>query len=120
MKKDKYNEVINHPETYEQIVDDLITNGRCIIGWTDQSGAHLDILFVDTAIQYGELQSGLRGYSDLFVCIMRHSSFGFFIDNKNLFSGYIEEKLMVTGVTKEKLTELINSIKKRLWISKNL
>lgn len=55
------------------------------------------------------MQGGLRD-TDLFISIMGHSSFGFTIDNEK-YSGYIGEKLKITGdETQERLADLINGV----------
>lgn len=120
MKHDEYGEVINDEETYQDIATELIggpNGGRSmLIGWTDQNGTHLDILFTLTAQKHGTVQGGVRG-GDLFISIMRWGAFGFSIDEKETHAGYYDEKLGnrgSLGPTAEPLAELINGVKKYL------
>lgn len=119
MKKDEYGEIINGEETYHAVAMQLKETGSCIIGWSDEGGTHFDILFTLRPSQYGILQGGVRGDSDLFVSIMRIGSFGFEISDKETHFGYYNEKLGGNlGSTAEKLGELINKIKERVIIIK--
>lgn len=113
MKKDTYEEVINHQETYDDIAFLLKTQSVCI-GWTDQAGTHLDILFSLGAKVDGHLQGGVQMY-DLFVSIMRVGAFGFKIEKQDTHPGYYGEKLGIGyNTTTEKLAELINGVKKSI------
>ena len=90
-----------------------------IIGWSDGSGTHLDILFTLHALRYGDqIQGGISPQSDLFVSIMRWGSFAFEINEADTHPGYYEEKLGNRGPfgepTREGLAELINGVKKLL------
>ena len=61
MNFDKYNEVINGEITYKKIASDLLKLFSVGIGWTDENGTHLDIIFklgIDT--KYGDFQRGIR------------------------------------------------------------
>lgn len=114
MNKDEYGEVINGEETYKDIVCNLQNGNSVIIGWTDEKYTHLDLLFNYKTYKNGMLQRGLRG-NELFVSIMSIGAFGFDVNDDEKRSGYIAEKLNIYGEeTKEKLTELINNIIRRL------
>lgn len=115
MNYDEYGEVINGEKTYKAIAADL-AQSPVLIGWTDQNGTHLDILFALTAQKHGTVQGGVRG-GDLFISIMRWGAFGFSIDEKETHAGYYDEKLGnrgSLGPTAEPLAELINGVKKYL------
>jgi hypothetical protein len=111
MNYDEYGDVINGPETYKGIAEEL--SGRpVIIGWSDGVATHFDILFSLKPLQYGMLQGGV-GKNDLFVSIMRWGSFGFDPIAVDTHPGYYEEKLgKGMGDTAIKLGELINNVKK--------
>lgn len=113
LKIDESGEVINGEETYEAIAEELRSNA-VLVGWTDGTESHLDILFTYTALIYGVVQGGVkRGY--LFVSIMRRGSFGFDVSHKDTHAGYYEEKLGNMGAEcSEKVAELINGVKKYL------
>lgn len=113
MNTDKYGEVINGVLTYNKIASNLITYGRCIIGWTDQSCDHRDILFTYQPRQYGTLQRGLR-WCYLYVSIMGFCSMGFLIesdrDNRK-HKSYIKEKLnLADNSCDDKICDLINGV----------
>lgn len=116
MITDKYGEVINHKETYQDIATYLISVGRILIGWTDKHGTHFDILFMYSPFIEGHIQCGLRG-TDLFVSIMRIGAFGFGVNKEDTHYSYIGEKLNLgSNFTTEKVAELINGIKKEMWV----
>lgn len=112
---DEFGEAINSLGTYKTIAD-LIRDGKsCIVGWTDQEGTHLDILFTYGASHIGGmLQGGVRS-TDLFVSVMRIGTFGFEIDRLDTHPSYFGEKLKLgKNVTTEKLADLINGVKGEL------
>lgn len=112
--QDTYGEVLNSERTYKGIAEYLEERGSVAIGWTDEQGTHLDILFVINPIQIGGLQRGLR-WNDLFVSVVGFGTFGFDIEREDTHYGYIGEKLgLGDNITTEKLADLINGIKKRL------
>lgn len=116
MNKTKYLEIINGKETFEEIAKSLKKGEPIMIGWTDEIATHYDILFTYMANkEYGnQFQFGLRP-TDLFVSIMRWSSFGFEVNNQEKTPGYIAEKLGIRGEeTQEKVAELINGVIKEL------
>lgn len=115
MKQEEYGEVINDKETYEEIAELLLVDKPVLIGWTDQEGTHLDIIFILNPMIFGSnIQGGLR-QRDLFVGIMRFGIFGFEINDDDTHYGYIGEKLgMGNNVTAKKLAELINGVKKEI------
>lgn len=115
MKVDEYGEVINGQATYDEIVANLVLGRSIMIGWTDEQMSHFDILFSFRAGRYGsQIQGGLRPETDLLVSIMRVGAFGFEVNASELHPGYVGEKLFMSGTTCEKLTELINGVKKEL------
>ena len=115
MKKDKYGEIINHKDTYQNIARKIDILGKILIGWTDEEGSHFDILFVlNPFIDGTNIQGGIKK-TNLFVSIMRVGAFGFDIKNKDTHYTYIKEKLHITSnTTAKKVAELINEIKKEL------
>lgn len=113
MNYDAWREVINGPETYAGIAAGLRTGTAVIVGWTDQSCTHFDILFTLRPAQHGGLQGGLRGATDLFVSVMRTGCFGFDVRNAApLHHGYIAEKLHIAeaSFTATALADLINGV----------
>ena len=117
MDYDDYGEIVNGIDTYRGIAKVLISKGSVLIGWTDQNGTHLDILFTMGALQYGtNVQGGIKG-TDIFISIMRWGAFGFEVDRSDTHAGYYDEKLgnrASFGTTAEPLSELINGVKKFL------
>lgn len=114
MNYDEYGEVINGEDTYKGIAEELSKNA-VLVGWTDQNGTHLDILFTLTALEYGTVQGGVSK-NDL-ISIMRWGAFGFNPNEKETHSGYYDEKLggsRALGPTQDPLAELINGVKKHL------
>lgn len=117
MNKNNYGEVINGQDTYDDIALCISGGKNCLIGWTDEQMSHFDILFHYKWIwvEGSQIQGGIRPKSDLFVSIMRMGFFAFEIDHLDTDSGYYAEKLnMSTGITGEKLAELINGVKKAI------
>lgn len=115
MDYDAYGEVINGDKTYKSIAFELAAS-PVLVGWTDQKGTHLDILFTRSALVFGTIQGGVSG-SDLFVSIMRWGAFGFDPENKSTEGGYYDEKLGnrgSLGATAAPLAELINGVKRYL------
>ena len=114
MNYDSYNEVINGEYTFAKIAETLLTDGKCIIGWTDQGYDHRDILFTYKPKHLGGgLQRGLR-WCYLYISIMDHSSMGFLVehstDNRK-DNGYIKEKLRLhDNSCDDKICELINGV----------
>lgn len=114
MKYEEYGDVINHPDTYQKIADNLKARLNVLLGWTDENGTHFDILFTVNVEGYGTFQGGVRP-TDLFISVMRRGCFGFEKDNTDTHAGYYDEKLGGgMGSTSEKLAELINEVKKLL------
>lgn len=133
MKTDEYNEVINHPNTFKAIAEELKKSKAVLIGWTDENYTHFDILFtykptvaigqiingvfVEDIFLSANFQGGIRP-TDLFVSIMRVGAFGFEVNNKDTHWSYYDEKLgsrFRFGETiGAKLAELINGVKKNL------
>lgn len=116
MNKDIYDEIINGTKTYKEIANRLKQKTPVIIGWTDEDGTHLDILFTYNVYKEQEnyLQRGLRG-NELFVSIMGIGAFGFNINNSKRWLGYIEEKLNLRGFeVGGQLADLINGVVKEL------
>lgn len=119
MKTDKYGEIINHNDTFQEIARALNFKGSCLIGWTDEHMTHFDILFTykqgGIPTFGGQIQGGIGG-SDLFVSIMRIGAFAFEINNRDTAWGYYNEKLSreinFGEVTGQKIADLINGVKK--------
>lgn len=119
MNKDEYAEVFNGEETYEGIARYLNGQGRAVIGWTDQQGTHLDILFTLTPPQEGSLQRGLRGPTDLFVSVMGYGAHAWSVmDSNETDGGYVFEKLngYSHNVTWDRVAELINEVRTRITL----
>lgn len=116
MNYNEYGEVINGEDTYKGIAEELSKNA-VLVGWTDQNGTHLDILFTLNALVYGtNIQGGVKK-TDLFVSIMRLGAFGFDPNEKETHSGYYNEKLGTRdtlGPTADHLADLVNGVKKYL------
>ncbi len=115
MNTDEYFEVINGEETYKEIASELKLNANVMIGWTDEHGSHLDILFSLNVKKEGNWQGGLS-QNDLFVSIMRVGAFGFRVGEIDTHYSYYGEKLYLGAVslTTKKIAELINGVKKEL------
>lgn len=114
-----FKEVINGNDTYKCIANYLIEGESVLVGWSDNEFTHLDILFTANLVAIGNFQRGIKG-NELFVSIIGYSCFGFDINNIYKDSGYISEKLQITGnPTIVKLSELINNIIKEILIYKN-
>jgi hypothetical protein len=124
MKFDEYGEVINHEDTYNWIANDLTEGLKpVLVGWTDQNGTHLDILFTFWTKKYGTNIQGGISPSDLFVSIMRVGAFGFEVTDEGTHQSYYDEKLSgrfgTLGIEcSDKLAELINGVRKAIF--KNL
>lgn len=113
MDMDKYLEITNGSKTYKAIATELLSYGRCIIGWTDEGCDHRDILFTYRPHQYGNLQRGLK-WSFLYISIMDSSCMGFLIEMKTdnrKHNNYIKEKLHLNeNNCDNKICELINGV----------
>ena len=108
-------EVKNGPKTFKTVAETIQTTGSCMVGWTDEGDTHLDVLFTYRPEFKGKIQGGIRPSSYLFISIMRMGAFGFRMDLGPIEHGYINEKLGPLGSpTAEKLTELINAVRKNL------
>jgi hypothetical protein len=110
---DAWREVVNGPDTYTAIANEIYNRRAAIAGWTDGEGSHHDVLFTMTPRQFGNLQGGLRGPSDLFISIMRYGCFGFdVLALAPKHESYIAEKLSLphSNSTITALTELINGV----------
>lgn len=117
MNYDSYGEVTNGSETYHGIAEELSVH-PVMVGWTDQNGTHLDILFSWTALAYGTFQGGITPRKDLFVSIMRVGAFGFEVNDTETDPGYYAEKLtrgQFLGSAAEPLADLINGVRKELF-----
>ena len=109
MNINEYGEVINGEGTYFEIAKHLMKGESVGIGWTDEDSTHFDIIFTLGIKKYGLFQGGIRG-TDLFVSIIRWSSYGFSTDDVKL-GGYIQEKLRLgDNITGEKVKELVNGV----------
>lgn len=119
MNYDKYGEVINGNDTYNQIAKDLLNYGKCIIGWTDGGYDHRDILFTYKPKKYGSLQRGFN-FCYLYVSIMDFTSYGFLIEmktNNQKNVNYIKEKLRLNDNNcDDKICELLNGVIKYIDI----
>ena len=114
MNFDKYGEVINGEQTFKKIANELITTGKCIIGWTDERYDHRDILFTYKPTHLGgQLQRGLK-WCYLYVSIIGLCSMGFLIENdcdNKKYNGYILEKLNLSENDCDiKICDLINGV----------
>jgi|SRR6266496_3444993 len=112
--QDEYGTIENGEQTYLAIAKE-IQSYPMVIAWTDNEGSQLDVLLVLRPRQVGFLQGGVRGSTDLFVSIMRLGAFGFDTGITDTHPSYIGEKLRLgDNVTTDKLTELINGIRRYL------
>lgn len=107
MNYDKYGEIINGKETYYYIAKALSENKTVGIGWSDQNGTHLDIIFKCGITKYGHFQRGIKS-DDLFIFIIGHGAYGFDVYGNEIEPGYLGQKM--NGISLEALTELINKI----------
>ncbi len=117
---DQFRQVTNGPATYDAIAAQLMTNGSCIVGWTDQKDTHWDVLFTVSPKSYGALQGGIYGRGYLYISIMKRSCFAFRIDHQeDRFPSYFAEKLSEDeGPSIEALTELVNGVMRKIRITR--
>ena len=112
MKQDEYGEVINSPETYKDIADNLRSGGAVLIGWSD-GDSHYDILFNYGVIfepsNMPTIQGGIKAH-DLFISVMRIGAFGFSVDRTSN-EHYYREKL---GYCDAGLEALFNGVREAL------
>jgi len=108
----EYGEVINGPETYKDVADEIKSGGSCLIGWTDELGTHFDILILTSPTHLGgNLQRGIKE-DDIFIAIVGLGAFGFKINDNKKYANYIDEKFgnRIGRATSEKLSDLLNNI----------
>ena len=119
LNRDKYEEVINGPDTFKTIAthlynnDDKDNSSSILVGWTDGEVDHRDILFVYNVVHTGNHQRGMR-WCHFFVGIVGGSLYGFTIemrtDNRK-GSGYLKEKLNLRdNHCDDTLCELIDDV----------
>lgn len=109
MNKNEYGEVINGIDTYREIAKYIFSGESVGIGWTDEDCTHFDIIFTLGIEKYGLFQGGIK-CNDLFVSIIRWSSYGFKADAIKSET-YIQEKLMLNdNITGKKVAELVNGV----------
>lgn len=118
MKTDEYCEVLNAPETYQDIARRLRIGDAVLIGWSE-GVTHYDILFTHPVpLIHGRIATGLWSQQLLFVSIMRIGAFGFeTARDTDLDPEYVGEKLLnerYQNSTTIALTELINGVIKEL------
>lgn len=116
---DKYKEVINGNKTYNTIANSISDFSSALIGWTDQAGTHLDILFcyMPGYISPSYFQRGIRG-NELFISIIGTGAFGFKLSQEKLAPGYIAEKLGIQNFGEDLINafaELVNNVKSKLY-----
>jgi hypothetical protein len=114
--RDGYSIVINGEDTYKQIANILLLDGRPVVfPWTDQEGTRLDILMVFGPDQLGELGEGMSAGTDLFVAT-RFGMFGFELNGQWKAPSYVAEKLGLvrSNPLGKPLSELINGVAKAL------
>lgn len=109
MDMDKYEEITSGPLTCIAIATQIYEGKTVGIGWTDEEGTHLDLVFkLGLDEKHGYFQRGIKK-EDLFIGIIGHNFYGF--NSDSIKEGtYIQEKLMLGDVTGDKLAELINGI----------
>lgn len=107
-------EVTNNKKLYQDITYKLAFHGACLIGWSDERGTHLDILFSTIAPfkSLGECRRGIRA-SYLFVSVMGVGAFGFDVSDHKTHPSYYSEKLNL-GWSSQEVADLINGVKKSL------
>lgn len=115
---DEYGEVVNGEGTYAFTAAHLLHSKQpVLLGWTDGEGSHHDILIARgvaiAEVNKPNIQGGIRA-GDLFVSVMRVGAFAFEIKDRELHPNYVGEKLGMSGVTCDRLTDLINGIIK--WL----
>jgi hypothetical protein len=115
-KFDEWREVINAPETYREIAENVREFGASCVGWTDDRRVtHYDVLFAVGPI-HGTLQGihrlAQRDRHLLFVSVFRLGAFAFEIEDIPLHPSYISEKLNISAP--EDLATLINGVRAML------
>lgn len=112
---DEYGEVINHQQTFEELARILKKKGAVVFGWSDREGTHFDVVLTLQPTQFGLLQGGQRGSTDLFVGVRGMGCFGFDRYETKSHWHYIEGKIGHMGpVTGQAFGELINGVRKYL------
>ncbi len=116
MNKDGWNEVVNGPQTYREIADNLAIFRPVMIGWGHEA-THHNIMFVMDPVVEGNMQGihvtsqGPGARKLLFVSIMFKGGFAFKLDRTEpLHIDYVGEKLNAQGTDAVGLTELINGV----------
>lgn len=110
---DRWSEVVNGPNTYARIAEQLRQRACAIIGWTDGAATHHDVLFTLSPTSHGEIHFGLRSAQCLFVSVVHVGCFGFDLFSQTPHSpAYIEEKLGMghENATTAALAELIDGV----------
>ena len=110
MNFNDYGEITNGEQTYESIANLLLKGETVGIGWTDEIGTHLDIIFklgLDT--KCGNFQRGIKA-NYLYISIIDYTSYAFCVENGVKQGTYIQEKLRINDYTGDKLAQLINGI----------
>jgi hypothetical protein len=113
---DAVGEVVNTPPTYAAIAAALREDRCALIGWTDNAGSHLDILFTLGPLQCGNNNLGLIGANCLFVSVLGRGcqAFGFDVSSPRAPRApvYVAEKLFgrEPDETSIAVTELLNGV----------
>lgn len=114
---DSYGTVYNTSHNFALLASILEKGESVLIPWTDEEYTQLDLLFAYKSVSQGRLQRGLKK-TDLFVSVIGIGAFGFSVGEDSIEShpSYIKEKFGVNsrGITWDKLTKLINSVRKQL------
>lgn len=108
MNYNKYEEIINGKATYKEIAFNLFMGNSVMIGWSDETYTHLDILFNYCHCMTGEVRRGFKK-NYLYVSIIDYTSYGFDATNEKCPS-YIKEKLRFNNECGDKVAELINGV----------
>lgn len=119
MNYDKYGEVINGNDTYNNIAMRLVKGQLVLIGWTDEGFDHRDIMFIyksdgDNLRKFGDnIQRGMR-WSNFFIGIIPDKFYGFNIEDQTdnrKHETYLKEKLSLNeNSCDDKICELINGV----------
>jgi len=111
----EYGEVLNSTETFDALADDLIRDGRIILGWNDEHGSLIDVALTLNAPRVGPGGRIDSRREKLVVAAMGHGAFAFG-PGGYLEPGYFCQKMGITApcATWVKLAELVTEVRTRL------
>lgn len=114
MDTDSWGEIINGPNTFEEVARELHQGRTVALGWTDGRCTHHDLFLSRHPVLHGLLQgvhpSAQQSTNLLLVSVQRVGAFAFVLDGSELFPDYVGEKLNIRGDTAVALAALLNGI----------